>query len=127
VPNNKILGGMALYGHSFVMSDPGCSTPVCTFVNGNTPAGTPEAGACLLATTTLSLTEIYAIANQVSKSPSITTVTDDLSDILIYDSTQWVTFVGPANYRARQSYYLANGYLGISDYVRDLSLLHELN
>jgi chitinase len=117
VSKQKLLGGMALYGHSFVMATPGCTGPDCNFVNGNTPLGTPEAGACMLATTTLSLTEIYVIANKVSKAPSLISVPEDLSDILVYDTNQWVTFVSPAHYVARQNWYAAHGYLGVSDWV----------
>ncbi|KAH0601140.1 hypothetical protein MHUMG1_00012 [Metarhizium humberi] len=115
-PSNKIAVGVTSYGRSFKMATPGCTGPMCTYTG---PKSQAAKGRCTDTAGYISQNEIdYIIKNN----PSATKLYDDasLSDILIYDETEWVAYMSADNKKKRRHLYRALNFLGTSDWAISL-------
>ena len=89
VPSNIIAPGVSSYGRSFEMSSAGCWTEECTFVG---PLSGALPGKC---TDTAGYISNYEIDTIISSDPSAKILWDETSysNIMTYDSVQWVAYV----------------------------------
>lgn len=89
VPSNIIAAGVSSYGRSFEMSSAGCWTEECTFTG---PLSGALPGPC---TDTAGYISDYEIDTIISSNPSAEILWDETSysNIMIYDSVQWVAYV----------------------------------
>lgn len=83
VPAHKILMGVATYGRSFKMTQPGCWGEMCTFIGGESPA---KKGRCTDTGGYLSNAEIFEIAASESRVTLKWTDTKTRANYLVYDS-----------------------------------------
>lgn len=128
---NKVLIGMARYSRSFEMAEAGCTGPECLFTG-------PESGAwpgrCTNTSGYISNYEINGIIS-AANSPELygTTITklrDDTADqdnpfldgdILVYDDTQWISYMSDETYKSRAQHWLRLNVGGLVDWVVDLA------
>jgi hypothetical protein len=89
VASNMIVAGVSSYGRSFQMSAAGCYTADCTFTG---PLSGSLPGQC---TDTAGYIADYELDTIISTNPSAESLWDDgsYSNILIYNSNQWVAYV----------------------------------
>ncbi|PNS16971.1 Endochitinase B [Sphaceloma murrayae] len=115
VPSYKIVVGMALYGRSFGMSDPGCTGETCTFTG---PASGATPGRC---TGTGGYLANYEI-NQILATPgrNARSFSTKEGDVMIYDNNQWVAYMTPYTYATRAAYFRQLNFGGLVDWAIDL-------
>ena len=108
VPSNKIVVGTTSYGRSFQMVQSGCTGPMCTYI-GPKSGATP--GRCTQTAGYLANAEIYEI---LANDHSATTFYDNSSesDVLIYNNTQWVSYMSNDTKIARSATYVSWNFLG---------------
>jgi hypothetical protein len=89
VVSNMIVAGVSSYGRSFEISAAGCYTADCTFTG---PLSGALPGPC---TDTAGYIADYELDTIISTHPSAEALWDDdsYSNILIYNSNQWVAYV----------------------------------
>ncbi|OBT87691.1 hypothetical protein VE02_04092 [Pseudogymnoascus sp. 03VT05] len=136
VPLNKVVIGMARYGRSFEMAKAGCTGPQCLFT-GPESGATP--GPCTNTSGYISNYEINQIISSANSpdlygSRNITLLKDHTGesftrggynellngDILVYDDTQWVSYVADRTYAARLFYWGQYHTGGSVDWAIDL-------
>jgi len=97
VPASKVLLGQALYGRTVRMTDPACHGPDCTFRGGpNLGQATP--GRC---TQTRGYLANFEIREILATNPSARLYRDSQGDVLVYNDTQWASFLTPESYASR--------------------------
>ncbi|KAK4450329.1 killer toxin subunits alpha/beta-like protein [Podospora aff. communis PSN243] len=116
VPANKIVVGVTSYGRSFQMTTPGCTGPTCTYTG---PASGATPGKCTDTAGYLSNAEIREI---LATNPTAKTTFDreTETDILVYNSTQWVGYMRDNNKEARKQRYRSLNFLGTTDWAISL-------
>ncbi|OJJ03002.1 hypothetical protein ASPVEDRAFT_93638, partial [Aspergillus versicolor CBS 583.65] len=115
VPASKLIIGMALYGRSFQMEQAGCHGPDCRFTGPDSGA---RAGRCTESSGYISNYEIRQI---IASSGNAQWISDDAGgDLLIYDDTQWVSWMSEDNYNARLDWVRGLNFGGTSDWAVDL-------
>jgi chitinase len=131
VQANKIVVGVSSYGRSFQMTTPDCTGPLCTYTGPNSGA---YGGACTGTPGYISNAELAGIAagnatvygndgSGISVSPSSVSRFYDSgsdSDIMVYDSTQWVAYMSNKTKAGRTSLYKSYNFLGTADWALDL-------
>ncbi|OBT51727.1 hypothetical protein VE04_08607 [Pseudogymnoascus sp. 24MN13] len=141
VPLNKVVIGMARYGRSFEMAKAGCTGPQCLFT-GPESGATP--GPCTNTSGYISNYEINQIISSANSpdlygSRNITLLKDHTGesftrggynellngDILVYDDTQWVSYVADRTYAARLFYWGQYHTGGSVDWAIDLVFDHS--
>jgi chitinase len=117
VPAAKVIVGVSSYGRSFKMLQAGCIGPNCLFVG---PASEAAPGACTRTPGYISDGEIARIS---ASNPSAQNYHDAASDsnILVYDSTQWVAYMDAKTKAGRIAQYKALNFGGTSDWAVDLA------
>ncbi|CAG8893424.1 unnamed protein product [Penicillium egyptiacum] len=98
VPGNKVVVGVTSYGRSFKMAEPGCWGPNCLYT-GDRLNSNAKKGRC--------------------------TATAGNSDILVYDGTEYVSYMSAATKKMRMALYITWGLAGISDWASDLKEYNE--
>lgn len=122
MPTGKLVMGTALYGRSFKMTKAGCTGPMCTFVG---PESKAAKGRCTGEPGYISLAEINEI---LDKNPTAKTWYDDdsQSDIMVYNETEWVSYMGENAHGERLLGYLLKYQMaGYSDWAVDLGQFFE--
>ncbi|PHH66073.1 hypothetical protein CDD81_598 [Ophiocordyceps australis] len=116
VASHKVMVGLPLYGRSFQMTQPGCYTEMCTFTG---PESGAVAGKCTNAAGYISNWEIdqivQAAGNNVQHYSS-----NVAGDIIVYNSTQWISYMKPETRRGRRDWARSLGFGGTSDWAMDL-------
>ncbi|CAK7233697.1 hypothetical protein SCUCBS95973_008685 [Sporothrix curviconia] len=135
VPAAKIITGVTSYGRSFGMTDPNCYGPECTY-GGTASDSTATPGPCTVTAGYLADAEIYEIisgvASDITKRQSLSSrvnqyYTDESSNsqILVYDTDQWVSFLTPELLVGRKAIYNALGMGGSANWAVDLETYNE--
>ncbi|RMZ84417.1 hypothetical protein DV738_g462, partial [Chaetothyriales sp. CBS 135597] len=129
VPSSKIVVGVSSYGRSFQMTTPGCTGPMCTYTGGESGA---YPGPCTGTAGYIANAEIAAILDGTGtwETPSgalnhITSYSsyfdnDSLSNVAVYESTQWVSYMDDNVKADRKSMYQALNMGGVVDWAIDL-------
>ncbi|KAF2965404.1 hypothetical protein GQX73_g8153 [Xylaria multiplex] len=116
VPSHKIMVGMPLYGRSFEMSQAGCYTEMCTFTGPDSGA-TP--GSCTDTAGYISNWEIQQILETPGNNAQQYFSTA-AGDILVYDGTQYISYMTTATYNSRLAWIKSLNFGGTSDWALDL-------
>lgn len=119
VPSNKISVGVASYGKSYVLSDPSCVEPSCTY--DRIP---PPKSACNGLDGQLTNSEINKMISD--KSNNEKTFHDDKSDsdVLTYDAdghTIWVGYMNDQTKAHRKELYKSENFWGTTDWAIDMN------
>ncbi|MCJ1386471.1 hypothetical protein MMC17_009597 [Xylographa soralifera] len=116
VPTNKIMVGMAQYGRSFQMTEAGCYTEDCTFTGPNSGA---IPGKCTGTAGYISNWEIQQILETPGNNAQ-QYFSEVAGDILVYDSTQWISYMTTETYNSRLEWVQSLNMGGTSDWAMDL-------
>lgn len=111
IATNQIMVGVTSYGRSFEMSTAGCYESYCTWDAGG------AAGPCTDTVGYLSNAEINDVLSTNSDAQLIST---NVTDILVYNSTQWVGYMTNKTKASRQAYYETYNFGGTSEWAIDL-------
>ncbi|ERS97228.1 hypothetical protein HMPREF1624_06559 [Sporothrix schenckii ATCC 58251] len=148
VPANKVIVGVTSYGRSFGMTDPNCYDPQCTY-GGGASGSTAAPGPCTGTAGYLADAEIHAIIsgmditidgihsdgnNTNTKRETINSTRvdhyyyDEPSDsqILVYDTDQWVSFMTPSILSSRATKYNSYGFGGTTNWASDLETFNAV-
>ncbi|KAJ0426708.1 hypothetical protein BJY00DRAFT_1086 [Aspergillus carlsbadensis] len=120
VPSNKLIIGMALYGRSFKMVKPGCWGPECKFTG-------PESGAAPgRCTGTQGYISNYEIREIIASNSNVEQYSDEDGDILVYDGTEWVSWLTRSSYNSRVDWIQGLNMGGTSDWAIDLDAAYDV-
>lgn len=99
--SNKVVVGVSSYGRSFKMTTPGCTGPMCTYTGPDSGAAP---GKCTQTPGYIANSEIRDI---LAMNPSAKSTYDSVSqsDILVYNSTEWVAYMSDDTKKSRQQQY----------------------
>ncbi|KAB8277072.1 hypothetical protein BDV30DRAFT_223672 [Aspergillus minisclerotigenes] len=121
MPSNKVITGIASFGRAFKMTTPGCTGPDCHFTGATSGA---RAGRCTDTQGYLSVAEIDEI---LSTNPSADAWTDDsLSNVLVYNETEWVAYMDDANKADRDILYKGLHFGGTVEWATSMHSFHEV-
>ncbi|KAJ7132986.1 glycoside hydrolase superfamily [Mycena filopes] len=115
VKSNKLVLGVASYGRAFKMSTAGCTGPMCTFTG---PASGATPGPCTQTAGYISNAEINQIIAKGGAQTFYDAASD--SDILVYDTLQWVDYMADKTKAGRTTLYQLINMGGVSDWAVDL-------
>ncbi|KAL5337697.1 hypothetical protein BJX70DRAFT_409027 [Aspergillus crustosus] len=125
VPGNKVIVGVTSYGRSFKMADPACHGPDCLYtgdqLNSNALKGKCTSTAGYLADAEIE--EILADPKRVNQHFVDPT---SHSDILVYDNTEWVGYMGSDTKNTRSKMYRSWGLGGTTDWATDLQTYNKV-
>ncbi|PYH86435.1 glycoside hydrolase [Aspergillus uvarum CBS 121591] len=128
VPAKQVVAGLAMYGRSFKMAEANCTEPECLFTGPDSGA---DAGECTQTPGYLANYEIYEILVQAENPDlygniSITQYHDE-GDVLIYNETNWMSWLSLSSYAARQSWTDGLNFGGTSHWAVDLNETYSNN
>jgi GH18 family chitinase len=128
VPANKVIVGITSYGRSYNMAQPDCWGPNCLYTGGR---GNSEAtkGKCTDTSGYLADAEIEDIINDKKRAGRVVkSFFDGLSqsDVLVYDQTQWVSYMSSKTKKQRSLIYSNWGMGGTTDWATDLQTFHKV-
>ncbi|KAI2624403.1 glycoside hydrolase superfamily [Hypoxylon sp. NC1633] len=115
VPENKVIVGVPSYGRTFKMTDPDCSGPMCTYVG---PESAAKTGRCTGTAGILAKAEIDEIIAANDNIQQFVDVSD--SNVLIYDSDQYVSYMNDDKKAWRTEIYKSGKFGGTSDWTVDM-------
>ncbi|KAJ6024917.1 hypothetical protein N7540_005714 [Penicillium herquei] len=111
VATNQIMVGVSSYGRSFEMTTAGCYESDCTW---------DAAGAAGECTETAGYISNAEINNILESDTSSELYSDNITDIMVYNSTQWVGYMTNATKVKRQAYYETWNFGGTAEWAIDL-------
>ncbi|KAL4903811.1 hypothetical protein BDW74DRAFT_185906 [Aspergillus multicolor] len=117
----QIVVGVTSYGRSFEMTDASCTGPMCTFT-GPESGATP--GMCTDTAGYIANAEIDLLIDSDNSTQVLFDGATD-SDIIIYDSTQWVAYMTNTTKSTRTTYYQSLNMAGTSEWAIDLETADE--
>ena len=124
VPSNKVIVGVTSYGRSFKMASAGCYGPNC-FYTGNKLQSEAKEGKCTGQAGYIADAEIDDILKDKSRVVKHFVDSTSHSDILVYDDTEWVSYMSPSTKMARETVYKAFGMGGTTDWAVDLQKYND--
>lgn len=107
------------------MADPACWTEECLFTGTNTQSNTEE-GPCTGTAGYIADAETYAILSDSSRANQNYVDVGSDSNILVYDTNQWVGYMSPDIKSARQSLYQGLSMGGTTDWASDLEAYNNV-
>jgi hypothetical protein len=125
VPSNKVIVGVTSYGRSFKMASAGCYGPDC-FYTGSKIHSDAKEGKCTGQAGYIADAEIDEILKDKSRVVKHYVDSTSHSDILIYDDTEWVSYMSPSTKMARETVYKAFGMGGTTDWAVDLQKYNDV-
>ncbi|KAF3909185.1 Endochitinase [Dactylellina cionopaga] len=117
IPSNKVIVGVSSYGRSFKMAKAGCTGPQCTYVG---PKSKAMPGRCTKTSGYIANAEIDEI---LRTNPSAKKLYDTASssDIVVWNSTEWVAYMNDKTKAARAGLYKDSFNMGgVTDWAVDL-------
>ncbi|PWY82115.1 hypothetical protein BO70DRAFT_429188 [Aspergillus heteromorphus CBS 117.55] len=111
VATNQVMVGVTSYGRSFQMTTPGCISSSCTW----DAAG--AAGPCTVTAGYISNAELDDILADDSTAQLYST---NVTDILVYNETQWVGYMTNTTRASRKAYYETWNFAGTAEWAIDL-------
>lgn len=125
VPSNKVVVGVTSYGRSFGMAQAGCHGPDCLYLGGplNSQA---KKGRCTTMAGYIAHAEIKEILRDSSRVNQHYLDGPSDSNILVYDDTQWVSYMSPKVRATRTKMYKSLNMGGTSDWAIDLEDYHDV-
>lgn len=124
VKSNKVVVGIASYGRSFYMSEPGCTGPDCTYTGTNKISDAAE-GRCTNTSGYISNAEIRDLILQGQNDHSGIKIKQwydagSDSDMLVYNDQEWVAYMSDTTKGSRTNWYKGLNFGGTSDWAVDL-------
>ncbi|KAJ6140241.1 hypothetical protein N7471_006727 [Penicillium samsonianum] len=125
VPGNKVIVGVTSYGRSFKMAEAGCHGPNCLYT-GDRLNSNAKKGKCTATAGYIADAEIAEILNNPKRAVTEHFVdTSSNSDILVYEGTEYVSYMSATTKAVRAALYAAWGLGGTSDWAVDLQTYNE--
>lgn len=112
-PANKVVVGVSSYGRAFQMAQAGCTGPLCKFTG---PASGALAGRCTREQGVLANAEIAEI---IATNSNVQQYSLAGSDIMVYNNTQYVSYMKESTKAARIAGYKALNLGGTCDWAVD--------
>jgi chitinase len=109
--------GVTSYGRSFQMTEAGCWTNMCTYTGSDSGA---LPGECIQTAGYLAGGEIDYIIASNSSDAMLYMDEQIYSNIMVYDSTQWVAYMDEDNKEVRALFYQALNFAGTINWAIDL-------
>ncbi|KAM0542839.1 hypothetical protein ACHAPJ_012619 [Fusarium lateritium] len=125
VPSNKVILGVTSFGRSYKMTGAGCNGPDY-FYNGDKLESPAKKGKCTGTGGYIADAEIKEILKEKSCVTKHYVDTTSHSDILIYDNTEWVSYMRSNTKLARELLYSAWGMGGTTNWATDLQTYHDV-
>ncbi|THC87759.1 hypothetical protein EYZ11_012794 [Aspergillus tanneri] len=125
VPGEKVIVGVTSYGRSFKMAEAGCYGPNCLFT-GDRLNSNAKKGKCTGTVGYIADAEIAEILNEPGRVVKHFVDSSSNSNILVYDDTEWVSYMSTATKKTRTALYSAWGLGGTSDWATDLQKYHDV-
>jgi hypothetical protein len=117
VPSSKVVVGVTSYGRSFQMTTPGCTSEMCTYTGTDSGA---FKGICTDTGGYLANAEIAYLNATMPVGSTQSYMDDSFSNIFVYDSTQWVSYMDDTNKAERSTLYQDLSLGGTTDWAVDL-------
>lgn len=124
VPSNKVVVGVASYGRSFAMADPGCDGQDCFYL-GDKVTSMATKGPCTDTAGYISNAEIKAILSDATRVTNSYVDSHSNSNILVYDGNQWVGWMSDGIKGMRKTLYKGLNMGGVTDWADDLDDYHD--
>jgi GH18 family chitinase len=121
VPGNKVIVGVTSYGRSFKMAEAGCYGPNC-FYTGDRLNSNAKKGKCT--GTAGYIAEILGNPKRAVTQHYLDSSSN--SDILVYDDTEYVSYMSASTKAIRVALYAAWGLGGTSDWASDLQKYNKM-
>ncbi|KAG5655689.1 hypothetical protein KAF25_009188, partial [Fusarium avenaceum] len=125
VPSSKVVIGVTSFGRSYKMAEAGCYGPDCLYT-GNKLESPAKKGKCTGTGGYIADAEINEIIKDQSRVTKRYLDTTSHSDILVYDNTEWVSYMSSTTKMAREALYSAWGMGGTTDWAVDLQIYHDV-
>jgi hypothetical protein len=123
VPSGKVVVGVSSYGRSFKMAAAGCDGPNCKFTGSNLVSNAAK-GRCTATGGYISNAEIAEIISSDRVTRQWKTAG---SNMLVYDSTEWVAYMDEDVKSKRAAFYDSYNFAGTTDWAVDLQKFWEGN
>ncbi|KAK8146893.1 hypothetical protein G3M48_002468 [Beauveria asiatica] len=115
-PSGKVVVGVASYGRSFKMAAAGCEGPQCLFT-GSARQSNAAKGRCTDTAGYISNAEISEI---ISSGRATRQWKEVGSNMLVYDDTEWVSYMDDNMKTLRSKFYDMYNFAGTTDWAVDL-------
>jgi GH18 family chitinase len=128
VPGHKVIVGITSYGRSYNMAEAGCWGPGCVYT-GTRENSHAKKGKCTGTAGYIADAEIEDIVKDRKRAGRVVQNFVDASsnsDILVYDDTQWVSYMSASTKNTRAKLYTAWGFGGTTDWASDLQTFHDV-
>ncbi|KAJ4197154.1 hypothetical protein NW767_009046 [Fusarium falciforme] len=125
VPSNKVIVGVTSFGRSFKMVEAGCYGPECLYT-GDRLNSDAKKGKCTDTASYIADAEIGDILKDTSRVVKHFVDSTSNSDILIYDDTEWVSYMSSSTKKVRENLYKSWGMGGTTDWAVDLQTYHDV-
>lgn len=119
--SNKVVVGVSSYGRSFKMAQAGCDSEQCKFT-GSARVSNAQQGRCTATSGYISNAEIDEIieSGRVNRQ-----WTEEGSNIMVYNDTEWVAWMDDDMKKKRSSFYDEYNFAGTTDWAVDLQSFVE--
>ncbi|KAJ5415834.1 hypothetical protein N7465_004529 [Penicillium sp. CMV-2018d] len=125
VDSGKVVVGVSSYGRSFRMADADCDGPLCKFTGGRLDSNAEKAD-CTDTAGYISNAEINQLVKHNSSRVNKHYVdAHSNSNIMVYDDTNWVAYMGPEIRAQRHKMYQALGMGGTVNWATDLEQFND--
>lgn len=125
VPSAKVVVGVTSYGRSFAMAQPGCYGPGCEYTGSNGQSNAKK-GRCTDTSGYISNAEIGEIIKNGSGRVNQDFIDKSShSNILVYDNTEWVSYMTQEIRDARSRMYKAFSMGGTTNWATDLETFND--
>ncbi|KAM6532558.1 hypothetical protein FSOLCH5_001982 [Fusarium solani] len=125
VPSNKVIVGVTSFGRSLKMAEAGCYGPECLYT-GDRLNSDAKKGKCTDTAGYIADAEIGDILKDTSRVVKHFVDSTSNSDILIYDDTEWVSYMSSSTKKVRENLYKSWGMGGTTDWAVDLQTYHDV-